>query len=95
MSQNISKSAMDLPHDPITVISVIASFDSEGRIKPLYVRIGDSALKVHSFYERRKFANQIEFICTVEVHDFIRPVELTFHQRECMWTIPRPAESDP
>lgn len=39
-----------------TVIPVIASFDAEGRVKPLYVRIGELSLKVHSSWLKPSFA---------------------------------------
>lgn len=74
---------------PVTAVPVIASFDSEGHIKPLYVRIGEYSCRVHSFWIKNTFSNITEFNCQIEDNGHLKPVLLTFYQRECVWTIPK------
>lgn len=75
-------------HLPITVIPVIASFDTDGHIKPLYVRIDGLALKVHSCWLKPSFSGVMEFNCKIIDHDCLKPLVLSFHQTEGVWTIP-------
>lgn len=72
-----------------TVIPVIASFDAEGRVKPLYVRIGELSLKVHSSWLKPSFAGIMEFHCMVIDDDCLKPLILTYRQMESVWLIPR------
>ena len=65
-------------HLPITVIPVIASFDTDGHIKPLYVRIDGLSLKVHSCWLKPSFSGVME----------LKPLVLSFHMAEGVWTIP-------
>ena len=74
---------------PVTVVPVIASFDSDGRISPLYVRIQGEPLKIQSFRIRNagRF-NTTEFHCMIISQDKLIPLAITFHQFENIWTIP-------
>jgi hypothetical protein len=76
-------------HDYIrtTPVPVIASFDSDGHIAPLYVRISGTSCKVHSFWVNNRFANQVEFHCQVIDHDTLRPLLLTYYKPEDVWAI--------
>ncbi len=75
-------------YEPVTIIPVIASFNDEGQIKPLYVGIDGERYKVASYWVRRSFSNQIEFSCKLIVHDSLRPLIITYFMNECIWTIP-------
>lgn len=74
---------------PHTIVPVIASFDSEGHVKPLYVRIGGLSLKVHSSWLKPSFGSILEFHCTVIDGDCLKPLILSYHQMESVWIIPR------
>ena len=76
-------------YQPVDFVPVIASFDTEGRICPLYVRINGISLKVDSFYERAKFFNVIEFNCKVIDNNYLKPLLLTYYQAERVWSIPK------
>ena len=71
-----------------TYVSVIASFDTHGHVKPLYVRIGEQSLKVHSSWLKPSFANTLEFRCEVIDGNCLKPLILTYQQRESVWYIP-------
>lgn len=86
-----SYSSFDI--EPNMVVPVIASFDSEGHVKPLYVRIGDLSLKVESSWLKPSFMNCMEFHCRVIDGGCLKPLILTYHQRESTWVIPRLAET--
>lgn len=70
------------------IVSVIASFDSEGHVKPLYVRINENSLKVHSSWLKPSFQGFLEFQCNVIENNCLKPLLLTYHKRENVWTIP-------
>ena len=72
----------------VTVVPVIASFDSEGHIKPLYVRIDGLSCKVLSYRVKSTFINFVAFNCMVQVEDFAKPVTLTYFIDETLWTMP-------
>lgn len=86
MAQYISRTSYD--HIPAHIVSVIASFDSKGHIKPLYVRIGDEPLKVHSSWIRPTRPGMVVFHCNVEDGNQMKPLILTYHPKENVWTIP-------
>ncbi len=79
---------------PVDTIPVIASFDSNGYVSPLYVRIHGEALKVHSFWIKPSFSGTIEYNCKVIDRDYLKPLCLTYHQSECIWTIPKTAKPE-
>lgn len=47
----------------IDIVSVIASFDADGHVKPLYVRINEESLKVKSSWLKPSFQGLMEFQC--------------------------------
>ena len=72
--------------DTMSTVPVIASFDTEGTIKPLYVRIQGKALKVCSSW----FQNEslvIRYHCTVEADGYVRDIVLLYHPSHMFWTV--------
>ena len=72
-----------------TFVPVIASFDTQGLVTPLYVRIGELSLKVKSSWLKPSFGDTMEFHCMVIDEDCLKPLILTYRQRESIWYIPR------
>lgn len=68
-------------------VSVIASFDAEGKIRPLYVRIGSESYKIATFWEKSRFINVTEFHCQIVDGDTLKPVVLTFYREDGFWGI--------
>lgn len=85
--RNVSYTSFD--YAPVEIVPVIASFDSEGHISPLYVRIDGVSLKINSYWANTAFHNTIDYKCKVEDNGFLKPLSLTFHRNEGMWTIPK------
>lgn len=71
-----------------TIVPVIASFDSEGHIKPLYVGINGESYKIESCWASYNFRNIVDFKCKVIDGDYLKPLALTYYREEGMWTIP-------
>lgn len=69
-------------------VPVIASFDSEGHLKPVYVRLVGTARKIDSCWMQSQFVNTMVFNCKVIVEDRLVPLQLTYHSREHVWTVP-------
>lgn len=87
MPAHVSYNSYD--YAPVDIVPVIASFDSEGHIKPLYIRLHGESLKVHSFWIKPSFTNILEYSCKVLDGDYLKPVVITYHPAECVWTVPR------
>lgn len=68
------------------IIPVIASFDSEGHVKPLYIRLNGDSFKVYSSCERPSFYGSLEFQCKVIDNNCLKSLLLTYHKRENIWT---------
>lgn len=83
----VSHGLKDSPN--LQIVSVIAAFDADGNIKPLYVRIGEESLKVYSVSIKHKYNGIIDYRCQVIDGDYLKPIDLTYHAREYLWTIPR------
>ena len=76
--------------DPMSVVPVIASFDTDGHIAPLYVRLGGTACKVDSYWIGKSFSEQIRYHCKIidpGCH-CRKPITLTYYRREDIWTCP-------
>ena len=86
MSATVSYTSHD--YLAITHVPVIASFDSEGHIAPLYVRINQESYKIASFWIRSAFANTIEFNCKIIDGQFLKLLVLTYYKAEDVWAIP-------
>ena len=86
MSQIVSNNSYD--YLAVEIVPVIASFNNDGQIKPLYVGINGERYKVDSYWVRRTFSNQIEFHCKLIVENMIKTIILTYYLHECIWTIP-------
>ena len=87
MSATVSYTSFD--YRPVHIVPVIASFDTDGHMKPLYVRINGESYKVSSCWTKTTFENAVEFTCKVIVGDYLKPLSLTYYRREGMWTIPK------
>lgn len=86
MTQIVSHNSHD--YMPVTIIPVIAAFNENGQIKPLYVGLNGERHKVHSYWVRRSFSNQIEFSCKVILGEIFQTMIITYYMNECIWTIP-------
>lgn len=84
MSEIISSNNFDCTGD--IIVPVIASFDSHGKIKPLYVRINCDSYKINTSHVTCNFVNTVDFNCQVIDGNCLKPLLLTFHRREGMWT---------
>jgi hypothetical protein len=73
-------------------VPVIASFDTCGKIMPLYLRIDGKQCKVESCKIRNSLFNQIEYNCQVSCEGYMRPLLLHFYSAENVWTIPEEKE---
>lgn len=76
-------------YDPQKIIPVIASFDTEGHVKPLYVRIlGDSYKVLSHWCPMSNYTGIVEYNCKIAVRGYERPLLLKYYSREKIWTIP-------
>jgi hypothetical protein len=78
-----------------TAVSVIASLrglypssiSREGKVRPLYLQIGDNSYKVLSYYVKETSEPVTEFVCEIDDHGFLRSFPLYYYARERIWTI--------
>ena len=82
------KSYTSFDYEPANMVPVIASFDTEGHIKPIYVRLNGIAYHVDSYWVCSHFADILEYNCKVAVGDCLRPLKLTYYGKERVWLMP-------
>lgn len=68
-------------------VSVIASFDTEGYIRPLYVRVNAESLKVHSCWLKPSFRGTIEFQCKVIDNNILKDINIIYRQSDNIWSL--------
>jgi len=71
----------------VDIVPVIASFDTEGHMLPLFVRIKGESFKIESAWAQNCFRNVIEYKCKLIDGDLLKPLALTFYREEGMWTM--------
>ena len=76
-------------HDymPVHIVPVIASFDTDGHIVPIYVRLGGKSYKYQSHWENSRFVGQLKFAASLWMVE--KPLILTFFKEENVWGIPQ------
>lgn len=87
MSGVISTTSYDC--NTLEIVSVIASFDTDGHVKPLYVRINQESLKVHSSWMKPSFRGFLEFQCKVIDNGCLKPLTLSYHKNDNVWVTPK------
>lgn len=63
----------------LKIVPVISSFDKEGNITPLYVRIDGEALKIYNAYQVDSPFQLLHFKCEIVVCNCIRPLDQLFY----------------
>ena len=70
-----------------TVVPVIASFNSEGGIKPLYFRFQGQDITVCSVQYCRPYPSKLVFKSTALLDGFTREIQLTYWTEEQVWSL--------
>ena len=86
MNAKVSYTSYD--YEPVTIVPVVASFDTSGHVRPMYVRLYGQVYKIDSFWEKSALSTRTEYICKIIDGDCLKPLTLTYCPREGMWTIP-------
>lgn len=86
MAATISKGLKDCTH--LKVVPVIATYDGNGNILPLYVRIGEETFKIYNAYVSESNFRILTFKGEVMVQDAVRPIKLSYFINDLTWCIP-------
>ena len=72
-----------------TNIPVIASFDSSGRILPLYVRLNNESFKILSCKKRPAKETWLmpDYECRIDNHGYMSYIYLTYDPRDSTWSL--------
>ena len=73
--------------DPIEIVPVIATYDTEGNLKPIYVRLNGTGYKVDTYLVKASMENDKDFYCTLSHNDISLRIILTYHVKETAWSI--------
>ena len=73
----------------LQVVPVISSFDCDGNIFPLYVRIDGQSLKVYNARRVDSTIQIIHFNCEVMDYDLVKSIKLSYHIGDLVWSTPR------
>ncbi len=85
MPAHVSYTSYD--HSNTIIVPVIASFDTKGHICPLYVRIKGCSFKIQSSWLQSSLSCSV-FQCGILDGKAVKPLALTYHPAEKVWTIP-------
>ena len=72
----------------LKLVPVIASFNTEGVIKPLYVRIDGEDIKIWRVFPAENNTSILTFRCEVMDGDLVREIKISYHMREMVWSMP-------
>ena len=86
MGANVSRNSFDYKN--IEIVPVIAGFDENGKVIPIYVKIQGKKLKVTEFWVKSKFAGISEYHCKIMNGDTEFPLLLSYYNEESLWVIP-------
>lgn len=86
MAAVISHGLHDCTH--LKIVPVISSFDCDGNIVPLYVRIDGEALKIYNSYQVDSTFRIQSFHCEVMEHDRVKSIKLSYHINDQVWSMP-------
>ena len=71
-------------------VPVIASFDTSGKIIPLYMRFEGLRLKIdHIKWFDDRMIYVIKFCCEITLQDRVQEMILYYHKKNDMWTLER------
>ena len=87
MAATVSKGLKDCT--PLKVVPVIATYDGNGNILPLYVRIGEESFKIYNAYVSESTYRILTFKGEVMVQDAVRPIKLSYFMNDLIWCIPK------
>lgn len=87
MSATTSHTSFDFDSN-LEIVPVIASFDTNGTIRPLYVRINNESYRILSCRESESYGLR-SFRCKIEDHGYVKELKLTYHYKEYVWTMPK------
>lgn len=71
----------------LTITPVIASFDSDGHMKPLYVRIDGSSFKIQSSFVKSCYSDILEFSCQIIDREYVKSLSLTYFPHDRVWAM--------
>lgn len=87
MAATVSTGLKDCPN--LKVVPVIATYDGNGNILPLYVRIGEETFKIYNAYVSESTYRILTFKGEVMVQDSVRPIKLSYFMNDLIWCIPK------
>ena len=87
MSAYVSHGLRECRH--LQVVPVISSFDCDGNIFPLYVRIDGQSLKIYNARRVDSTLRIINFNCEVMDYDRVKRIKLSYHIGDLVWSVPR------
>ena len=87
MTATVSTGLKDCTH--LKVVPVIATYDGNGNILPLYVRIDEETFKIYNAYVSESTYRILTFKGEVMVQDAVRPIKLSYFMNDLIWCIPK------
>ena len=62
-------------------------YDTEGNLKPIYVRLNGDSLKVDTYLVKASKESDMDFYCTISHNNCRIRLILTYHAKETVWSI--------
>lgn len=87
MTAYVSNTTHD--YETLEHVPVIASFNQNGQILPIYVGIDEQRFKIVSAVVRAGFSNILEFNCQISDGNYIKPIRLKYFKDDGIWALKR------
>lgn len=70
-----------------TVIPVIASFNINGGIKPLYFKYNEQTITIHGVHYCKQIYGCYVYDCAATLDGYVRTVTITYRPDKQLWTL--------
>jgi len=87
MTAYVSNSTHD--YETLEHVPVIASFNQNGNMMPIYVGIDGQRFKIVSACLRSGFNNVMDFNCQINDGNYIKPIRLIYYKDDGIWALKR------
>ena len=85
MTAIVSNGLKDCSH--LTIVPVISSFDREGNVLPLYVRLEGQPFKIYNPYVCESNTRILTFRCEIITNNMVRNIKLKYFVHDLVWCL--------
>ena len=84
---SVITSGQSYDHTSMVLVPVIAAFDTQGHIKPLYVRLNKEPCRISACWVGKSHSGIMTFHCKLMDGNYEKTLLLTFYPAEQIWGV--------